>query len=71
MDGWMDSSADDRKAERGKVVRLEGGGQAARTSGDALRMRNASSSLLNICCFVDEHHWRTETPSSLITAHTL
>lgn len=38
----MDSSADDRKAEGKKVVRLEGGGQAAHTSGVTLRTRNAS-----------------------------
>ncbi|GAA6098678.1 uncharacterized [Tachysurus ichikawai] len=71
----MDSSEDDREAEGKKGVRLEGGGQAAHTSGEALRMRNASSSLSlsppNICLCVYEYHWHTVTPSSLITVDTL
>lgn len=68
----MAGSADGRgKAEGKPLVRLEGGGQAARTSGDTVRMRLASSTLPNICCCADEHHWRPETPTCLITAHTL
>lgn len=47
MEGWIVARMTG-KLKGKKVVRLEGGGQAAHTSGETLRMRSASGSLPNI-----------------------